>query len=139
MHKPQEDRSDNQELLSILENWAAGGKDQLVPELLVAATDYTGVIEDALIERMLGRLYEVEGKPRIWLQFAHAILPVHKKADNDGIKLKFLSYIYEHNEKICICWQTNCNPVIKGAGNAFRAELPAQIEALRQKIEQKQN
>lgn len=125
------DKAQDEELLQCLKDWAAGGQDQLVSELLVATTDYSGTIEDELIEKMLERLYEVEGRPRIWLQYAFSILPVYKKATNDEIKLKFLCYIYDHNEKIAISWKTNCNPIIKGAGKSFQAELPAEIEKLR--------
>lgn len=123
--------AENEELLTQLKEWAAGGQNQLVPELLVASTDYVGVIEDELIEQLMARLREVEHRPRIWLQYAFSILPVYKKAANDAIKLKFLCYIYEHNEKIAISWQTNCNPTIKAAGKTFRAELPAEIAKLR--------
>ena len=125
------DKIKNEELLTQLKEWAAGGEDQLVPELLVASTNYSGIIEDDLIYQLLERLYEVENKPRIWLQFAFSILSVYKKASNYEIKLKFLSYIYNFNEKIAISWKTNCNPTIKGAGNFFRAELPAEIKKLK--------
>ncbi|MDL2327216.1 hypothetical protein LJC64_00945 [Ruminococcaceae bacterium OttesenSCG-928-A11] len=125
------DAAQNEELLTQLKEWAAGGQDQHVPELLEAAEDYVGIIEDDLIDQLMARLREVEHRPRIWLQYAFSILPVYKKASNDAIKLKFLSYIYEHNEKIAISWKTNCNPTIKAAGNTFRAELPAEIAKLR--------
>lgn len=128
------DITQNEELFTQLKEWAAGGQDQMVPELLVASSDYVGVIEDDLINQLMSRLQEVEHQPRIWIQYAFSIFPVHEKATNDEMKLKFLSYIYEHNEKIAISWKTNCNPTIKAAGKAFSAELPAEIQKLRMRV-----
>lgn len=120
----------DREYLKNLKEWAAGREDLYVPELIMASTFYSGEFEDELIEQLMTRLYEVEKRPRIWLQYAHSILPVYKKAKNNEIKLKLLNYIYNHNEKIAISWQTNCNPVIKGTGRYFHEELPSEIERL---------
>lgn len=122
---------EDKEYLGQLEEWAAGSDKQQVPELLMASVAYPGLFDDDLINRLLERLYEVEKQPRMWLQHAYSILSVYKKAKNDTIKLKFLSYIYSYNERIEICWQKNCNPVIKGAGLFFRKELPSEIKKLR--------
>jgi hypothetical protein len=121
---------EDKEYLRQLEEWAAGSDEQQVPELLMASLAYPGLFDDDLINQLLERLYEVEKQPRIWLQYAYSILSVYKKAENDTIKLKFLSYIYSYNERIEICWQKNCNPVIKGAGLFFRKELPSEIKKL---------
>lgn len=118
---------EDNDYLSQLEEWAAGSDKQQVPELLMASLAYPGLFDDDLINQLLERLYEVEKQPRIWLQYAYSIFAVYKKAKNDTIKLKFLSYIYSYNERIEICWQKNCNPVIKGAGVFFRKELPIEI------------
>lgn len=122
--------SEDREHLRQLQEWAAGSDNQYVPELLIASSSYSGLFDDDLINQLLERLYQVENQPRIWLQYAHSILPVYKKAKNDRYKIKFLSYIYHFNEKIQISWQTNCNPVIKGTGLFFRENLPLEIEKL---------
>jgi hypothetical protein len=122
---------EDKEYLRQLEEWAAGSDEQQVPELLMASLAYPGLFDDDLINQLLERLYEVEKQPRIWLQYAYSILSVYKKANNDTIKLKFLSYIYSYNERVEICWQKNCNPIIKGAGLFFRKELPSEIRKLR--------
>lgn len=98
----------NEELLTYLKDWAAGGVDQiLVPELLEASTEYSGVIEDELVSQLLERLQKWEGRPRMWLQYAFSIFAVYKKAGSTETKLKFLTYIYDYNEKIAISWQKN--------------------------------
>lgn len=118
----------NEEHLKNLKEWADGNNNLYVPEILAASTHYSGTIDDNLINRLLDRLYEVEKQPRIWLQYAHSLLPIYKKVGNNASKLKFLEYIYRHNEEIAVCWQTNCNPVIKETGTFFRAELPEKIK-----------
>lgn len=123
--------NEDKEHLKQLQEWAAGSDSQYVPELLIASSSYSGLFDDDLVNQLLERLYKVENQPRIWLQYAHSILPVYKKTKNDSIKIKFLSYIYEFNEKIQVSWQTNCNPVIKGTGLFFRENLPLEIEKLR--------
>ena len=125
------DLEEDIEYLKQLQEWAAGSNEHYVPELLTASLSYSGSFEDDLINQLMKRLYDVEKQPRIWLQYAHSILPVYKKAKNDTIKLKFLSYIYSFNERIEISWKTNCNPVIKGVGKLFRKELPGEIAKLR--------
>lgn len=127
---PPRNSTTNRKYLLQLEEWAAGSDEQYVPELLTASTSYFGEFDDNLINKLLTRLHEVEDRPRIWLQYAHSILPVYKKAKNNDIKLKLLTYIYNHNEKIAISWQTNCNPVIKGTGIYFQQELPSLIKML---------
>lgn len=124
---------EDKEHLRQLQEWAAGSDKQYVPELRLASLYYSGLFDDDLINQLLERLYQVEHQPRIWLQYAHSIVPVYKKAKNDSIKIKFLSYIYNFNEKIEISWKTNCNPVIKGAGVFFRENLPIEIKKLRMK------